>query len=122
MTEADKILEELFKDEEESVGTPTEEPKPEKEPESTTPPVDNTKAFSERLKKEREKLKTELAQELGYESWEKATEDRTNNTLLNKGIDPDTVKPILKDLLKSDPDYIAAIEYKKEKEELEKRL
>lgn len=42
--------------------------------------------------------------------------------MLDRGIDPEDVKPILKDLLKNDPDYIAAMEYKKNREELEKKV
>ena len=125
MTEADKLIEEIlggtYEDGEGKPSTTTEPPK--EEPEKATPPVeDQTKAFSERLKKEKEKLKSELARELGYESWEKAAEARATDTMLNKGLDPEKVKPIIKDLLKTDPDYIAAIEYKKEKEELEKNI
>lgn len=125
MTEADKLIEEIlggtYEDGEGTPSTTTEPPK--EEPEKATPPVeDQTKAFSERLKKEKEKLKSELARELGYESWEKAAEARATDTMLNKGLDPEKVKPIIKDLLKTDPDYIAAIEYKKEKEELEKNI
>ena len=42
--------------------------------------------------------------------------------MLDNGLDPDTVRPMLKDLLKNDPDFIALSEYKKNKEELEKKL
>lgn len=125
---ADNFLEDdIFSDlddlDDESEGTPEDvevedqEDVVEKEPASPAG-KDETKAFSERLKKEKEKL----AKQLGYDSWEDALEKRTNTALLDQGIDPDTVKPILKDLLKNDPDYIAAMEYKKDKEELEKKL
>jgi hypothetical protein len=41
---------------------------------------------------------------------------------LDKGIDPDTVKPLLKELMQADPDYRAAMEYKKEKEAVEQQI
>lgn len=123
---ADNFLDDdIFSDiddlDEEEPGTPEEKEDDDniapKEPASPAG-KDETKAFSERLKKEREKL----AQQLGYNSWEDALEKRTNSKLLDQGIDPDSVKPILKDLLKNDPDYIAAMEYKKDKEALEQKI
>ena len=62
-----------------------------------------------------------MAKQLGYNSWEEAIESKTNDKLLDKGIDPETVKPILKELMQADPDYRAAMEYKKEKEEIEQK-
>lgn len=112
--EADKLIDDILQD----TGTPEVEVDNKPAP----PTGDETKAFSERLKKEKAKLKDELAASLGYSSWEEATEARANDVLLDHGIDYETVKPVLKDLLKSDPDYIAAMEYKKDKEELEKNL
>lgn len=119
MTEADKLLDELFADDEDNDGTPPEsDPEPVANPEPVADPPSETKAFSERLKKEKEKL----AKQLGYDSWEAALEAKTNNTLLDKGIDPTTVKPLLKELMEADPDYRAAIEYKKEREEIEQKI
>ena len=120
MTEAEKLLEELFDDddiEDVQPGTPVVDPSPEEPPLPTADPPSETKAFSERLKKEREKM----AKQLGYNSWEEAIESKTNDKLLDKGIDPETVKPILKELMQADPDYRAAMEYKKEKEEIEQK-
>ena len=36
--------------------------------------------------------------------------------MLEKGLDPELVKPMIKEFLQQDPDYIAAMEYKKDKE------
>jgi hypothetical protein len=64
MNEADKLLEELFADDEAELGgTPPEgDPAPEKETPTPADPPSETKAFSERLKKEKEKM----AKQLGY--------------------------------------------------------
>lgn len=120
MNEADKLLEELFADEEEEL----EETSPENNPqpaEPDNPPADppsETKAFSERLKKEKEKM----AKQLGYNSWDEALEAKTNDKIIDKGLDPDTIKPMLKELMEADPDYRAAMEYKKEKEAVEQKI
>ena len=114
---ADNVEEELFDEIEE-------------EPEQPTPPVeqpvDQTKAFAARLKEEKQKAKKEameeIAQSFGYESWEEYRDAQTNNKLEDNGLDPDTIKPLLKDLIKNDPDYLEAMRYKAEKEELEKEL
>ena len=66
MNEADKLLDELFADDEEELdGTPPEsDPQPEVDPNPPADPPSETKAFSERLKKEKEKM----AKQLGYNS------------------------------------------------------
>ena len=118
MNEADKLLEELFADDEDLGGTPPEsDPKPDDDNPPADPPSE-TKAFSERLNKEREKM----AKQLGYTSWDEALEAKTNTTLVNNGFDPETVKPLLKELMEADPDYRAAMEYKREKEAVEKQV
>lgn len=114
--EADKLIDDILNDDGGTLPTEEVEDKP------ATPTGNETKAFSERLNKERAKLKSELAKSLGYDSWEEATEARANDVLLDHGIDLETVRPVLKDLLKSDPDYIAAMEYKRDREEIEKNL
>lgn len=97
--------------------------------EESTPPVetvDQTKAFAARLKEEKAKAKQEAREELaksfGYESWEEYSEAQTNNQLLDRGLDPESVRPVLQDLIKNDPTYIEAMKYKEEKEALEKEL
>jgi hypothetical protein len=97
-----------------------------KQPTSPVEQVDQTKAFATRLKEEKAKAKQEAREEIaksfGYTSWAEYAEAQTNNKLLDKGFDPDTVRPVLKDLIREDPDYQEAMKYKAEKEALEKEL
>lgn len=95
----------------------------------STPPVeqvDQTKAFAKRLKEEKAKAKQEaleeLAQSYGYKNWQEYADAQTNNKLLDRGFDPEEVRELVKDLIKTDPEYLEAMTYKKEKEELEKEL
>ena len=95
----------------------------------STPPVetvDQTKAFAQRLKEEKAKAKLEARQEIaesfGYNSWQEYADAQTNNKILDKGMDPDAVKDILKDLIYTNPEYVEAMKYKQEKEELEKEI
>ena len=80
---------------EETSGNPSEEPQTDPVP----PTEDPTKAYSERLKKDREKIRIEereaLAKEFGYDSYEKFRDAHVDNSLLDKGLDPDTVKPLI---------------------------
>lgn len=102
------------------------------EVEESTPPVeqpeqvDATKAFSKRLKEEtikiREEERANLAKTLGYETYDDMVKHQQDNKLLQDGYDPETIRPILNDLLKTTPEYQEAMQYKKEKEELEKEL
>ena len=107
--------------------TPTEEESVEEtQPTSPVEPVDQTKAFAKRLKEETEKVRLaereNIAKSFGYNSWSEYTDAQTNNKLLDKGLDPDSVRPVLKDLIREDPDYQEAMKYKAEKEALEKEL
>ena len=99
---------------------------PEEQPTSPVEPVDQTKAFATRLKEEKEKAKLEAREEIaksfGYDSWDEYADAQTNSKLLDKGLDPEEVRPVLKDLIKNDPEYIEAMKYKAEKEALEKEL
>lgn len=95
----------------------------------STPPVeqvDQTQAFAKRLKEEKSKAKLEARQEIaesfGYTSWQEYVDAQTNNKILDKGMDPDAVKDILKDLIYTNPEYVEAMKYKQEKEELEKEI
>ena len=98
------------------------------ETQSTSPveTVDQTKAFAQRLKEEKAKAKEEarkeIAESFGYNSWQEYADAQTNNKLLEKGFDPDSVKDVLKDLIYTNPDYVEAMKYKQEKEELEKEI
>ena len=93
----------------------------------STPPVETeTQAFARRLKEEKSKAKLEARQEIaesfGYNSWQEYVDAQTNNKILDKGMDPDAVKDILKDLIYTNPDYVEAMKYKQEKEDLEKEI
>ena len=96
------------------------------QPTSPVEKVDQTKAFATRLKEEKAKAKLEareeIAQSFGYNNWQEYVNAQTNNKLLDNGLDPDTVRPVLKDLIKEDPDYVEAMRYKAEKEALEKEI
>jgi hypothetical protein len=103
-----------------------EETEETKQPTSPVEPVDQTKAFAKRLKEETEKVRLaereNIAHSFGYNSWSEYADAQTNNKLLDKGLDPDSVRPVLKDLIREDPDYQEAMKYKAEKEALEKEL
>ena len=93
----------------------------------STPPVETeTQAFARRLKEEKAKARLEARQEIaesfGYNSWQEYVDAQTNNKILDKGMDPDAVKDILKDLIYTNPEYVEAMSYKKEKEALEKEI
>lgn len=97
--------------------------------EQPTSPVDTetqTQAFARRLKEEKAKARLEARQEIaesfGYSTWQEYADAQTNNKILDKGMDPDAVKDILKDLIYTNPEYVEAMKYKQEKEELEKEI
>lgn len=115
----------MFEDEELAANVPEEES--EQTPSETpTSPVDQTKAFATRLKEEvakaREKDRQEIAQSFGYETWLAYLEAQQNNKFLDKGLDPEAVRPLIRDFIHEDPEYIEAMKYKAEKEELEKEI
>ena len=119
----------MFEDEEYVVADNVDETVEETVEDQSTSPVeqvDQTKAFATRLKQEKAKAKQEakeeIAQSFGYSSWQEYADAQTNNKLLDNGLDPESVRPVLKDLIKNDPEYLEAMKYKAEKEELEKEL
>lgn len=124
-TEADKLLAEILEEDEDGNKEPPAEPKEEPAKEAT-PPVDKTKEYSERLNKDRARIKqetqAELAKAMGFESWDEMLAKKHDDTMLEKGLDPELVKPMIKEFLQQDPDYIAAMEYKKDKEAKEKEI
>lgn len=89
-------------------------------------PTDSTKAYSERLNKDRERIRNEerenIAKSFGYETWAEYIDAHTDSSLLEKGLDPDQIKPIIKEAIKNDPDYIEAMKIKQEKEQLEAKI
>lgn len=96
------------------------------QPTSPVEQVDQTKAFAARLKEEKAKAKLEAREEIaksfGYANWNEYSEAQTNSKLMDNGLDPDMVRPVLKDLIHNDPEYLEAMKFKAEKEELEKEL
>ena len=98
----------------------------ETQPTSPVEQIDQTKAFAQRLKQEKAKAKDEakkeIAESFGYNSWQEYVDAQTNNKIIDKGMDPDAVKDILKDLIHTNPEYVEAMKYKQEKEELEKEI
>ena len=70
-TEADKLLAEILEEDEDGNKEPPAKPKEEPAKEAT-PPVDKTKEYSERLNKDRARIKqetqAELAKAMGFES------------------------------------------------------
>lgn len=102
------------------------EPEQEVQPVSPTEQIDQTKAFATRLKEEKAKAKLEarqeIAQSFGYNTWDEYITSQTDSKLVDKGLDPDTVRPVLQELIKNDPEYIEAMKIKAERDELEKEL
>lgn len=98
----------------------------EQQPTSPVETETQTQAFARRLKEEKAKAKLEARQEIaesyGYASWQEYADAQTNNKILDKGMDPDSVRDILKDLIYTNPEYVEAMKYKQEKEELEKEI
>ena len=86
---------------------------------SPTETVTETQAFARRLKEATEKARADereqIAHSYGYDSWAEYNKAQTDSKLLDKGLDPDTVRPVLKDLIKNDPDYIEGMKYREEK-------
>lgn len=118
----------MFEIEEQAANTDEKLETSSNETQSTSPveTIDQTKAFAQRLKEEKAKAKEEarkeIAESFGYNSWQEYADAQTNNKLLDKGLDPDSVKDVLKDLIYTNPDYVEAMKYKQEKEELEKEI
>lgn len=75
-------------------------------------PVDSTKAYAERLKNDRakirEELQNELAQSMGYKTWNELTSANQTKVITDAGLDVEKVKPIIEQLIKNDPTVIAA--------------
>ena len=119
----------MFETDEQAANTEVQnEPEVQEETQSTSPveTETQTQAFARRLKEEKAKAKLEARQEIaesyGYASWQEYADAQTNNKILDKGMDPDAVRDILKDLVYTNPEYVEAMRYKQEKEELEKEI
>lgn len=68
----------------------------------------------------RAEVESEIANRLGVSSIDELSANKLEQDLLDKGLDPDIALPILKELVKKDPDYLAAIKYKEDYEKLAK--
>lgn len=103
----------------------TQQPDPQSEQDIT-----QTQAFSKRLSEATKKVRAEavaetrqsIAESFGYDSWDEYLKAQQSSAISNKGYEPDEVLPLIKEAMKSDPEYIEAMKYKAEKEELEKTL
>lgn len=121
----DKEIDALFGDTVEESTPPVEETHGESSDDVTT-----TQAFSKRLKEETSKIKQEvrdeerksIAESFGYESWDEFVKTQTDNNMLDKGFNPEEVRPLFESFKKNDPEYQEAMKYKKEKEELEQQI
>lgn len=88
--------------------------------------VSETQRVAKRIKEAKEEARIqaleEMAISMGYENYANFMEAQTNNKLIDKGFDPETIKPVLNELLYNSPEYKEALKYKKEKEDLEKKI
>ena len=90
--------------------------------EKGTPPVsdDTTKIIAQRIKAAREKDRLELAQAMGFDSWDKMLDSGVNKKLLDAGIDPELAKPVFDEMVEKHPDVIRAREILAEAEKTRK--
>lgn len=92
--------------------------------------ITQTQAFSRRLNEATKKARAEaveetrknIAESFGYDSWADYLAAQQSTAISNKGYEPEEVIPLIKEAMKSDPEYLEAMKYKAEKEELEKTL
>ena len=63
-------------------------------------------------------VKQDIANQLGVDSFDELSQNKLEQDMLDKGLDPDIALPILKELLKKDPEYQAAMKYKDEYDKL----
>jgi len=86
-----------------------------------------TKAFSKRLKEEKEKIKKEISREernniaktLGYDNYEQLSNSLIDKELIDKGYEPEDIKPFLEKIVKQHPEYKKLQEFKEEQERKE---
>ena len=92
--------------------------------------VTQTQAFAKRLSEATKKAKEEavvetkarIAESFGFDSWESYLEAQQSDTIKGKGYEPEEVLPLIKEAMKNDPEYLEAMKYKAEKEEMERNL
>lgn len=104
----------------------TVETEKEKAKEVETEKSNATKLYSERLKSDRDKirkdLELEIAQSFGYDTYENYVKAQSDKKLLDEGLDPEKVRPLLKEVWKTDPEYVELNKFKAEKERVEQEL
>ncbi|MBR4889692.1 MAG: hypothetical protein IKU15_00345 [Clostridia bacterium] len=83
---------------------------------------DVTKVVAKRLAEMRNKDRSELAQALGFNSWEDAINSGLDKKLLDAGIDPEASKPIINNIVESHPDVIKARQLIAENERTKQNL
>lgn len=75
-------------------------------------PSIDTKAYSERLNKDRAKIaedvRNEIAQSFGFATYDEFLRSRQDETIRAAGLDPVVAKPVLEKLVNSDPVVLAA--------------
>lgn len=128
-TDLDTIINSLSKDivkPEDEVENNVEQSSSQAGTETNKQDVSETKAYSERLNKDRERIRNEerntIAKSFGFDSWDTFAQSQNNKLMTENGLDPDTVNPIIEKLLENNPKYQDALRYKKEKEELEMKI
>ena len=85
-----------------------------------------TKAYSDRLNKERAKIKEEaekeaqltVAKEAGYDSWEDYQKNKRNEKLTTMGFNPDQIAPVIDEFIQKDPRYIDIQRKEEERQKL----
>lgn len=91
-----------------------------------TESVSETQRVAKRIKEAKEEARKQaledMATEMGYENYANFMEAQTNNKLIEKGLDPEAIKPVMEEFFKNSPEYKEALKYKQEKEELEKKI
>lgn len=72
----------------------------------------DTKAYSERLKKDRAKItedvRKEIAESFGFSTYDEFIESRQNEVIRAAGLEPEVAKPVLEKLVNSNPAVLAA--------------
>ena len=110
--EDDSALTELEEEELEDSDSPTEdteEPEVDENQEGFKKGKEGAKAYAERLKKDRAKLiqeeRDKIAKDMGYETYEEFQKANLRRELENDGYNFDDMEPIIKKVIKLDPEY-----------------
>lgn len=105
----------------------TNKPESEADTKTTEDDITKTQAFAKRLSEKtaevtesvKAQTREEVAKQLGYESYNAMLQEKENKALTDKGLDPETVSPIVNELveskLKNDPRMKELDELRKEK-------